>query len=164
MCIMFFKKKQPRKWEFGLKPEVNWHARVKSKYDLQIVCKIILTEILGITDVILNVFTNDTALKRFDTDDVKMQAILSRAGKTNMYTLHLRSDITDIIPIICHEMVHLSQYYRGDLSLKGTTFSWKGMEYNNINYWSRPWEIEARKEQYKIEKQLKKLYYETDSR
>ena len=142
MCIMFFKKKQPRKWEFGLKPEVNWHARVKSKYDLQIVCKIILTEILGITDVVLNVFTNDTALKKFDTDDFKIQAVLSRAGKTNMYTLHLR----------------------GDLSLKGTTFSWKGMEYNNIDYWSRPWEIEARKEQYKIEKQLKKLYYETDSR
>ena len=164
MCIMLFKKKIPRKWEFGPKPEVNWYAKIKSKYDLQLVCKIILTEILGITDVVLNVFTNDAMLKRFDTDDFKIQAVLSRAGKTNMYALHLKSDVSDIIDIICHEMVHLSQYNRGDLSLSGTTFYWKGKEYKNISYWDRPWEKEAKREQYKIEKQLKKLYYEADCR
>jgi hypothetical protein len=57
-------------------------------------------------------------------------------------------------------MVHLKQYESGDLKLKGTTFYWKGKDYSNIDYWSRPWESEARREQIDIEKQVKKLYYE----
>lgn len=158
---MLFKKKTPRKWTFGDKPVVKVLANIKSKYNIETVCKIILTQIIKLQDVELQIITNDRLVKKFDTKDVEMQAILDGHQLTHKYTLHLRSNLlTDILEIICHEMVHLRQYEVGDLKLEGTTFIWKGTPYKNIDYWDRPWEREARLEQIEIEKQAKKLYYE----
>lgn len=162
MCIMsLFKKKIPRKWTFGNMPIVRWNAKVNSKYNMETVCKIILTEILKLPNVELQIVTDDKLVKKFDTDTVEMQALLDRLPVPHKYCLHLRGVLSmSILSIICHEMVHLKQYESGDLKLEGTTFFWKGQEYNHTDYWSRPWEIEARREQIDIEKQVKKLYYE----
>jgi hypothetical protein len=57
-------------------------------------------------------------------------------------------------------MVHLRQYEQKKLFLKDKKFFWYGKEYSpEISYWNRPWEIEARKDQSKIEKEVKKLYF-----
>lgn len=162
MCFMsLFKKKTPKTWTFGDMPVVKWYANVKSKYDLETVCKIILTEILHLPNIELQVVTNDRLVKKFDTKDVEMQALLDGYPAMHRYVLHLRGKLQiDILEIISHEMVHLKQYETGNLRLEGTTFIWKGQKYENTEYWDRPWEKEARNEQYNIEKQVKKLYYE----
>ena len=161
--MSLFKKKSPRKWEFGSKPVVNWKATNKmGSYDPVTVCKIILTQILKIEDITLDVITNDKVVSKFDTKDLEMAALLDGHPEMGRYILHLRSTVSpyELLSVICHEMIHLRQYYSNQLRLIGTTFSWKGKTYENIDYWSRPWEKEARSEQYQIEKQVKKLYYE----
>lgn len=157
---MWFKKKTPKKWEFGDKPIVKWCATNKTSYDMETVCKLILTQIFNINDISLIISTNDKLVKRFDKDNIEMQAILQGYPDIKQYCLYLRSTATDLLTIICHEMIHLSQYYRGDLRVVGTTFKWKGQDYNKIPYNDRPWEKEAFGNQSKIEKQVKKLYYE----
>ena len=94
------------------------------KYDPIIICKIILTQILNIQDITLDVYTNDKLVSRFDTDDVKISALLDGHPEYKQYSLHLRSDIPyfDLLSIICHEMVHLRQYHNKQLKLEGTTF------------------------------------------
>ena len=90
---------------------------------MTIVCKLILAQILGIKDVALSVFTNDKLVKKFDTNDIEIQAILQGYPILKSYALHLRSNISStLLETICHEMVHLSQYNSGRLRLEGTTF------------------------------------------
>lgn len=160
--MSLFKKKIPKKWEFGNNPVVNWFATNTSKYDFVTICKIILTQILNIEDIELNVYINDRFVSRFDTADIEIKAILQGFPEMKKYVLYLKKNIgsLELLEIICHEMVHLKQYYSGDLRLNGTIFTWKGQKYEDISYWDRPWEKEARTEQYKIEKEVKKLYYE----
>ena len=163
MCMSLFKKKTPKNWEFGDKPVVHWNAaNTMGKYDPTTVCKIILTQILDIKDITLDVYTNDKLVSKFDTEDIKMSALLDGHPECKHYSLHLRNDVPyfDLLSIICHEMIHLEQYNDNQLKLEGTTFIWKGIKYEGVPYWDRPWEIEARKRQYDIEKQVKKLYYE----
>lgn len=157
-----FTKKQPKVWSFGPKPVVNWEAKNKVRYDMTTICKLILTQILNIQDIELTVATNDSQVKMFDTPDFELHAMLIGHPGLKKYSLILRSTISaaDLLSIVCHEMVHLDQYNRGDLELKGKTFKWKGKEYTGeIPYFQRPWEIEATKKQYEIEKKVKKLYY-----
>lgn len=86
-------------------------------------CKIILTEILHLPNVELQVVTNDRLVKKFDTKDVEMQALLDGYPAMHRYILHLRGKLQiDILEIISHEMVHLKQYETGNLRLEGTTF------------------------------------------
>ena len=157
-----FAKKQPKEWTFGPKPVVNWQATNKVKYDMTTICKLILTQILNIKDIELIVVTNDSQVKIFDTPDFELQAMLIGYPNLNKYSLILRSNIgaASILSVVCHEMVHLDQYNRGDLELKGKTFKWKGKEYaGEVPYFQRPWEIEATKKQKEIENKVKKLYF-----
>ena len=155
-----FKKKTPKKWEFGKLPEVKWLASNKTKFDMVLICKLILTQILKIDDVSIMVVTDDNFCKRFDTEDIEIKAILQGYPVLKKYILYLKSDISnyELLSVICHEMVHLSQYNSGKLKLEGTTFKWEGKSYNHVSYWERPWEKEAKEKQYDIEKQVRKLY------
>lgn len=157
-----FTKKQPKEWSFGPKPVVNWQATNKVKYDMTTICKLILTQILNIQDIELTVATNDSQVKMFDTPDFELHAMLIGYPNLKKYSLILRSNIgaASILSVVCHEMVHLDQYNRGDLELKGKTFKWKGKEYTGeVPYFQRPWEIEATKKQKEIENKVKKLYF-----
>lgn len=158
-----FTKKQPKKWTFNNKLIVNWNAKLKCKYDMITVCKIILSEILNIDDIELTVTVNDTQIKLYDTPDFNLEAMLLGYPNLKKYTLLLRSDIgaANILPIVCHEMWHLSQMNRGYLEIINKNFKWKGQLYPGLTpYFDRPWEKEALKEQREIEKKVKKLYFE----
>lgn len=55
----------------------------------------------------------------------------------------------DTFLALAHEMVHVKQYAKGqmkDLSRPAKTVRWLGEKYNSdeIDYWSSPWEREAR--------------------
>ena len=52
------------------------------------------------------------------------------------------------IRIIAHELVHIKQYANNELVTKSAKvkypFIWKSKKYDNsLDYWDRPWEIEA---------------------
>lgn len=166
MCIMsFFKKnqKQEKEWTFSNKLIVNWNVPFKTKYDMEKVCKIILSEILKIDDIELTVTINNSQLEKFDTPDFELKAMMLGYPKLKKYSLILKSNIgtANILSIVCHEMWHLAQINKGDLEIIGKNFKWRGQDYpGSTPYFDRPWEKEALKEQYEIEKKVKKLYYE----
>ena len=158
-----FKKKLEKKWEFNPNTIVNVNTNIKTDYSIEVVCKLILNKILNITDVNLLIVDNDKLVKRFDTTDIEIQAFLQGYPILKKYVLYLRDGISKgmLFHIICHEMIHLKQYYDGKLRLDGTTFTWYGLKYNSKTpYWNRPWEIEARDKQYDIADKVKRLYYE----
>ena len=166
MCNIFkmlFNKKKVKNWTFNSNPVVNWLAKNKVKYDMVTICKLILTQILNIDDVELNIVNNDSQIKIFDTPDFKLEAMLIGYPNSKQYTLFLRSDIlsSNVLSIVCHEMWHLEQMYKGQLQIIKPNFKWKGKIYEGSTpYFERPWEKEAIKEQVEIERKVKKLYYE----
>lgn len=163
MCLMWFSKKKPKEWVFNDNVVVKWSTSIKVKYDMVTICKLILTQILGIKDVELTVVTNDSQIKIFDTPDFELQAMMLGNRPLKKYTLLLRSNIgaANVLSIVCHEMWHLSQMYKGQLQIIGKDFKWNNKMYSGSTpYFNRPWEKEALKEQIEIEKKVKKLYYE----
>lgn len=161
--INWFKKKTPREWTFGEKPIVKWYAKNKVNYDMTTMCKLILTQILKIEDVDLIVVTNDNMISKFDSNDLEMQAVLQAIPEKHQYrlTYHSRVSAASMLLILCHEMVHLKQYDKGELKLVKGGAEWKGKFYEKETpYFDRPWEREANIEMRKIEKQVKELYYE----
>lgn len=52
--------------------------------------------------------------------------------------------IYDLIATICHEMVHVKQYYRGELFDNGEGVRWKSKKISaDTDYLDQPWEKEA---------------------
>lgn len=47
------------------------------------------------------------------------------------------------ITVLCHELVHLLQWVKGDLKLKSSKRYFKGQCIEDLEYWSQPSEIEA---------------------
>ena len=161
---MFWKSKQKKKRKF-LWPstlEVNNLTKSASKYDLEDVIKIIVSYIYKCNNVKIAIINNDKLLDKLAPPDIELQALLSK--QPFMYQLVIRENPKDdIIDIVCHEMIHLNQYQRGDLKLSDDmkTITWKGKQYDNsMPYFKRPWEIEAINNTRKIRKEMQKLYYE----
>lgn len=72
--------------------------------------------------------------------------------KPREFTIELDSelDIEEMIPTLCHELVHVKQLAKGEMKdlFKGPyNICWKGQKMNtrdsSINYWELPWEIES---------------------
>lgn len=121
--------------------------------------KVIGNKILGYNDKILN---------RFSTDDCELQALLDKSIVPHTYNLMIRTRFQESLEtIICHEMKHFDQYEKGDLEIRkddsGLAFIYKGKEYkSSTDYYSRPWEKEARSAQFELWKEFKKLYYKNE--
>jgi len=67
--------------------------------------------------------------------------------KNYIVTLDSRMDFDSTIRTLCHEMVHVKQFVRGQYKTetnRGRIYHfWKGTKYYNTNYYESPWEIEA---------------------
>lgn len=114
---------------------------------------------LGITSGEVVLVHNDKILDKFSTNDFKIDALLYEMPLDNQYQLIIRSKGVNVETILCHEMVHMSQYMRGDLKLdmNKKEFTWKGRKYENTYpYDSRPWEIEAFNMQGKLFREYKR--------
>lgn len=61
--------------------------------------------------------------------------------------LHTGMTLRKLLETVCHEMVHVKQYARGELyeSERQDKHRWQGkwVDWDKIDYWDRPWEIEA---------------------
>jgi len=68
------------------------------------------------------------------------------------YEISVNSDLSeeDIIKTVLHEMVHVKQYHKGELSLKKQEKVWRGAKWEGEDYREFPWELEA----YELEEEL----------
>jgi hypothetical protein len=60
--------------------------------------------------------------------------------------IHSKMPLRKVLETLCHEMVHVKQYARGELyeSVRLAKHRWQGKYIsNNVDYWDQPWEIEA---------------------
>jgi hypothetical protein len=78
------------------------------------------------------------------------------------YIIYVLNGITkkDLINMISHEIVHISQYETNELMVCSGTIIWKGYDFNNlsnISYESLPWEVEAFNNQNRIRKQISSI-------
>lgn len=58
--------------------------------------------------------------------------------------------LREFITAVCHEMVHVKQYVRGELKYKNGKELWKGRDCTDMEYMEQPWEKEAYKLQDKL--------------
>ena len=88
-----------------------------------------------------------------------------------LYFMQLDSsiDIEQLIQTIAHEMVHIKQFVKGQISYKGRSMYWLGNRVvkSKINYYDHPWEIDAWSKEkvlsakiYKILTKLQDKHYE----
>lgn len=118
-----------------------------TSYPIEGLLRFILDRYMPSYQGTLVVCHNNAALKRYSTPSVELEALLYRNGLTgNQYTMILREGPGTPERIVCHEMVHLMQFLRRDLSLdlQSRTFTWRGKSYPaSLKYEDRPWESEA---------------------
>jgi hypothetical protein len=59
--------------------------------------------------------------------------------------IHSKMKLRKILETICHEMVHIKQYARGELyqGIRVNKYRWQGKWVGDMDYWDEPWEIEA---------------------
>lgn len=157
--------KERNTFEFPETFKVNNLIKSPKQYDVGDLIKVIGNKILGYNEANIIIQYNDKLLNRFSTDDCELQALLDKSIVPHTYNLLLRTKLSESLEtIICHEMKHFDQYEKGDLEIKkdssGLSFIYKGKEYPaSTDYYSRPWEKEAREAQYELWKKFKKLYY-----
>lgn len=51
--------------------------------------------------------------------------------------------LVDQMKTLAHEMVHVAQFFRGDLIIDGSQFIWKGLNVTDVPYMEQPHELEA---------------------
>lgn len=107
---------------------------------------------------------NDLALRHYSTPELELEALTyGHEIEGNHFSMLIRRGLRYPDRVICHEMVHLMQLLRGDLSLNlpARTFTWKGITYHaSMKYEDRPWEREA----FRMEGKLLKEYKSSKTR
>lgn len=139
---------------------INTNIKPRKCWDFRDLVKWILTNYYNHNNVTINIYYNDKICDKFSTSDIKIDAILEQLTIPHTYNLLVR-EYSDLKTIICHELIHLDQYERGDLKvvrLENTTlFRWKNEDYDsNTPYNDRPWEKEAHDLDGKLWKEYKK--------
>ena len=102
---------------------------------------------LGISRLALNIQVrlHNTVLLRSDEEDDSEGLCESLTSRNFIIDV---ASWGDWLTTLAHEMVHVKQFARGELS---PTFSrWKKLEREFDDYWEQPWENEARRLQHKL--------------
>jgi len=73
---------------------------------------------------------------------------------TNEYviSIHSRQNLYEYVTTLGHELVHMKQYLRRELSSDCRRMCWKGEDMSDVPYSQQPWEIEARELQHGLAK------------
>lgn len=80
------------------------------------------------------------------------------------YVITLDADLDEVTQLqtLAHEMVHVKQFHRGELSERGPVFKWKGsvVDPKKVEYDDFPWEIEAEEMQQTLYSKFDKYRYD----
>ena len=131
--------------------------------DFEDLIKTICHDIFGYSDLRIMVFNNHKLLKKLSKDDFELLALLDNPAP-HIYNIMVNTD-NPSRDVICHELIHLDQYERGDLSRSKDykTITWKGEEFTkDLDYSDREWEHEAFGNSRKLWKQYKKIKEERE--
>lgn len=134
---------------------INLYIQPLKNYNILDLIEYILSKKYHLNNITLNIFHDDKILDKMAPIDYELSALIYKTSLPHTYNLIVR-DLPHRL-VICHEMVHLVQYERGDLSLnfKENLFKWKGEDYDvSVPYDRREWEIEA----FNLELKLWKSY------
>jgi len=103
--------------------------------------------------------------------DVEGECISEVDHKNPRYfTIRLRKQKLDsMIKTLAHEMVHVKQYATGELRdyVRSTSLNrWRGemIDDEKINYWDRPWEVEAFGREFGLYARFKESIHEKKAR
>jgi hypothetical protein len=101
-------------------------------------------------------FVKDNIIYRFD-------AIITN-DLDNNYTIYINKNINnnEILLTLSHELIHLAQYHHNYLKVikEYSIFIYKNIIYhNNIDYYKRPWEIEAYENQEYVKSRILSILY-----
>lgn len=115
--------------------------------------------IVGVKDANVTVTVDEAFLQKMSPPDIEYEGILVPSPLDHTYILRVK-DVSkgEMLRILAHEAVHISQQERGDLNVNPDTLEcrWKGKKYtNDYPYMDRPWEKEAFKTQAEILKAYK---------
>lgn len=127
------------------------------KWSYEDIVKQVLSQQLGVDDVLLTISDNTKMLDKLSPEDIQYQAILVKMGE-KAYALYVRK--TSFSPVVlCHELKHLQQYHQKKLELMPSKgYKWLGKEYPaSYPYDSRPWEREAFAAQAKLWRNYKQF-------
>ena len=127
------------------------------KFDVEDLLTFLSEELNISEDAELMVVYNDDLLNRLSTGDIEYEALLYNPAQ-DRYVLYVKESISGLQYVLCHEMIHLQQYDRGDLQMSSDfrTVIWKGETFNNSSeYLEREWEEEAFGQQNKLWKKFK---------
>lgn len=128
------------------------------KFDVEELLTFLAKELNISENAELMVVYNDDLLNRLSTGDIEYEALLYNPAK-DRYVLYVKENVSGLQYVLCHEMVHLQQYDRGDLQMSSDfrTVIWKGETFDNSSeYLERKWEEEAFGLQNKLWKKFKK--------
>ena len=128
------------------------------KFDVEELLTFLAEELNISENAELMVVYNDDLLNRLSTGDIEYEALLYNPAKDN-YVLYIKESVSGLQYVLCHEMIHLQQYDRGDLQMSSDfrTVIWKGEIFDNSSeYLERKWEEEAFGLQNKLWKKFKK--------
>lgn len=107
----------------------------------------------------LTIMYNDKLLNQLSKGEVEYSALLQNP-MPNQYVLFVKSNVSGLQSIICHEMVHLQQYDSGKLKMSADckTIWWNGEKFDTtFDYSKREWEVEAFSLQNKLWRSFKKF-------
>lgn len=126
------------------------------KFNLEDLLNFCAKELNISDDVSITVTQNENLLEKL-SKDVEYDALLCKM-LPKQYVLYTKYKIVSQY-VVCHEMIHMSQYERGDLHISPDfkKITWKGEIFDNsISYDEREWEKEAFSKQNKLWKNFKK--------
>lgn len=114
---------------------------------------------VGVKDANVTVTVDEAFLQRMSSPDFEYEGVLVPSPLDHTYILRVK-DVAkgEMLRILAHEAVHISQQERGDLKVNPDTLEcrWKGKKFtNDYPYMDRPWEKEAFKTQAEILKAYK---------
>lgn len=118
-------------------------------------------QVLEIDSVIVfvNPFNENVRRKINKLNDLDVHALIE--GDGDVYYIYLKDLSTNrTIKVLSHELIHLEQKIRGDLTIVENGYEWKGNFYpSDFDYNKRPWENEAFNREREIKKDIEKIIY-----
>lgn len=108
-------------------------------------------------DACINLYARELKIdkKNFTLGVVSKKGLAKEIGangmavriRNNIFVMELDSKLLmeNLVQVIAHEMVHIKQFVRGQISFKGRSMYWLGNKVikSKINYYDHPWEIDA---------------------
>ena len=83
--------------------------------------------------------------------DIMLKAYI--IGKNNQYVIYTNKfSRKELIDVLSHELIHLSQYYHEEIVIVDKTVVWRGsiFDHSRVEYENRPWERDAELKKFKV--------------